>query len=360
MFRISLALMSLILWITPAGAFNDDYHRAAEIVIGARSQAETATGLRLMSNAALGADADYAPLVSKLLRVQAMPRGLGNAFDILMSTIRDRSQPLTPDRYAQALAPYLVELHELFSNGTADVDAILELGNALLKLDETATKAGLPGIEKIVEAAFGKSPSLGPVLDSLRAVMGLNKESKTGGSRAERLEAEMQNRQAVIEALVPKFAPYGFALPFVTAQLRWVGHGFDQSSRAMEFVGDTIRTGRFDEGRFNQLRDEINSSFSRGPWDLDTFLDGLTNACKSMPELGSYCSDIFRTIKNAFNSAECGPIDCDCDNVQSSFFTEYRKQCMSHELEAKLLCVARREIVIGCRHPFGQAATPLQ
>lgn len=358
--RIFVALMVAVfaLWPVSSSAFNSEYERAAEILTGSRSQAETATGLRLMAQAAETSGAEYGPFAAQVLRIQALPRGLGNALDKLIKGISDTTTPLTPERYTEMLAPYLAEIVNHFEAGGTDVKALMRMGDALVRLDDTATKAGLPGFAKIVDATFGKTALGARVLGTLKAVMGVTGQGKKGLSREAALEEEMKRRQDALLALVPpSIMPYAPLVPMVTAVTRYSARIWDQSSQAMDLVSDAIRTGKFDDEKYAILREKMVETISRGPWDVATMKDSLLQWCQQMPELGRYCSEIFREVKYALNSKVCSAVNCDCENVQSSFFSEYRNQCRAYELEAKLLCAAADKVVLGCRFPYGPGAT---
>ena len=345
----------------PALAFNEDYDDGGRVVRQSTSQAATATGLRLMANAAVRSGQPDGRFVAYLLNLQALPRGLGDAFDVLMTTARTPARLMSPEAYSAALAPLLVEMANTFRASGGDLDEVIAMAQSLAELDKAATAAGLPGIEKIITETFGEGAA-GPTMGKFfTALLKLGKDPNPEGATAEEFrEMRKARADALITMLTPRLAPYAPLAPAVRDIIVWTGGSFDKSSQAMNLVTDAIRTGRFDEASFAVLRDQLYNHISRGPWDSGTMSDALLAWCTGIPELGRYCADVFREMKYRIKSAVCVAIDCDCDNVVGVIPRIYREECRKYELEARMQCALVQQVVTGCRHPFGPAASPVQ
>ena len=358
---LARVLIHVVLCLFPFAsfAFDNDFDRHGADLRAATSQNMTAAALRGMADAAAASNDKNAALAAQALRVSALAPGLGHAFNELAAKLRAAPQPLTPQAYKDIVTPILREIIHNVDIGNVDTAAALRLGDQLLKLDKAATGAGLPGLAKVIDTLFGTSQTGGLAKNVFAAMMGVSTIDTDGLERSEALEKAMRARTDAFTSIVPTpLVPSTLILPLATGVMRFTGHMFDHSSEAMGLVTKAIRTGRFDEDAFQKIRDKIINTASRGPWDNETFKDLLIGWCKQIPQMGKYCSDIYREVKYAMFSAACRPLDCDCDNVQSSFYTQYRAQCQVYELEARLACAAAQTIILGCRFPFGPAASP--
>jgi len=357
MFRY-IVVLTLTLAALPAWAFNEDYQDGGWILRNSTSQDQTATGLRHMANSALQSGHPDGPFVAHLLQVQALPRGLGHAIDRLISTARTPTQ-MSPRAYRDAISPLLLEMVNLFQADGGDLDKVIKMAKSLAALDKAATSAGLPGIDKIISQTFGKSPMGGRIGKFFAALLEIGKTPDSPASLAELREQRKAKADALIGLLTPRMAPYGPLTAPVRDIMLWTAGSFDRSSQIMDLVSDAIRTGEFDDASYAEQRDGLYEHISRGPWDNETMREALLGWCSAIPQLGSFCTDVFREVKDLFNGPICGVINCDCDNVDKRlFYTEYRKQCLKYELEAQLKCAINQSVVQGCGFPYGPAASP--
>lgn len=167
-------------------------------------------------------------------------------------------------------------------------------------------------------------------------------------------------RDAFLDLFPALLTPYAQIVPLVRNQIQWTAGLFGGSSQAMDVVADAIRSGRFDAAAFAEVEGGMIGPFSRGPWGKEIFKDVVLGWCKTIPQFGRHCSDIWREIKYAINSRVCRAVDCDCDNGQASFHRIYRAECLKHQLDARLDCAIAGKVVRGCAHPYGPAAFVLE
>lgn len=352
-------LVFAVICAHPALAFNDLYEDGARIMQAATSQLQTAVGLRVMVDGALSSQDDNAPLVAHLLGSQATARALGYALPHAADTVR-LSLPLTPESYRDALSPLLHELALLLEAPSENPEAVFRAAKAVAELDKAARDAGLPGVERLVTEAYGNAAA-GAAMDKMfKSIISLGK-SDTGSESLDELDKlRREKADALTSLLSPKIAPYAPLAPAVRDIVLWNARALDQSSAVLGLVEEAIRSGKFDNATYEVLREQLYSTITRGPWDTGTLTDALLGWCAQIPELGKYCADIFRQVKNLMNSAICAPIECDCDNVRGVVTYVYREECRKHELDARMQCALAQDIVTGCRHPFGPAAWPKQ
>lgn len=312
---------------------------------------------RNMAAAALASGTKEGAFVSHVIRSAALAPGSGHALRNLGQRLREPGALTSSAAYSEAVGPLLLEITEAFELGAYDVDATIKLGEALLNLEDTAEKAGLPGMGDILNDMLGDSSAGTRAQVLLKALVGIGKSVQNGATAAAlSKEAIKAQRDALLDLIPKSIMPYAPIVPLVRDQVQWTADMFDGSSRAMTFVGAAIRKGEFDSAEFSKIERDMIETISRGPWDNETFKDALVGWCNTIPKLGSYCGDIWRTVKYALTGSTCGAVACDCDNVQKSFYDEYRKMCLAHELKARLECALADKVVSGCKHPFGPGA----
>ncbi len=360
MLRLLVVGLGLV-FAGPAFAFNEAYDAAATRIQEARSQKANAAAHRDMAAAARASGTEEGRFVSYVIRSEALARGSGHAVNNLGAGLTAPGALTSSVAYAEALGPLLLEINEAFDMGAYDVDATVRLGEALLKLEETAKKNGLPGMSDILNDMLGDSSAGARAQILLKSLIGIGQSVK-GGASATALskEAIKAQRDAFLDLFPSSIMPYAPIVPLVRDQIQWTADLFDGSSRAMDIVTAAIRSGTFDAAAFAQVENDMITLFSRGPFGTETFKDVMLGWCKTIPELGKYCSDIWREMKYAINSKMCRAVACDCDNVQKSFHWIYRAECLKHELQARLECAVAKKVVMGCLHPHGPAAFVLK
>jgi len=211
----------------------------------------------------------------------------------------------------------MATIGEMRDNGMLLPDTAVRVDNAIKKLDDAATKAGLPKLADIVDPPIGGTQPRSKTAELIEQIAALAKKARDAANPQNMNEAEKRRAIDRLFGLLPRGAGPALTGPGYTVfrdTVVWNSEMFDESSKAMNLVADAMTTGKFDQQTFGKIESRMKD-LAKGPWTEKTAVDFFERLCKGIPVAGPWCGEAFKLFKAKSSDVDCAAISCDCDNV---------------------------------------------